>query len=107
MAGKSIKRGSNRVAYVIYHLSKNTLADIVINRIKAEVGEDSDEIILERLQQWLNPIAILRGDKPPNLVALAKRFDSASHYYQVRKALDGCWPNPEADGDDIPDEMRG
>lgn len=74
--GKPIKMTGRRVAYAIDKLTKNTLADIVIDRIKAEIGEDaSDEQIVAVLQRWLHPVAIVRGDKEPNLSGLMEQLD--------------------------------
>lgn len=36
MAGKPITRGSRRVAFAIYRLSKNTLADILLDKVAAD-----------------------------------------------------------------------
>lgn len=79
MAGKPIVCGSTRIAYVMHHISKNTLADIILDRIGAEIGEDAtDEQVLACLQPWLETVARLRGDRPISLtalLALAARFD--------------------------------
>lgn len=86
MAGKPITRGSRRVAYAVDHLSKNTLADILLDRIAAEIGEEAtDEEVLAHLQGWLDTIQRLRGDKPTNLAALLGRIDRADAAYQKRR----------------------
>lgn len=86
MAGKAITRASNRVARVIDHLSKNTLADLLLDRIAAEIGEHAtDEQVLAHLQPQLNTIARLRGDKPVSLAGLMQRFDGAEQRYLERE----------------------
>jgi cupin superfamily acireductone dioxygenase involved in methionine salvage len=78
MTVKPITQGSGRVAYAIDRLSKNTLADIVLDRVHAEIGEGaSDEQIMAHLQGWLETIARVRGDKAPDLVGLLTRPDRA------------------------------
>ena len=86
MAGKPVTRASNRVARVIDHLSKNTLADILLDRIAAEIGEDAtDEQVLAHLQPWLDTITRLRGDKTVSLDGLMRRFDGKEQRYLERE----------------------
>lgn len=85
MAGKPITRGSGRVGYAIDQLSKNTLADIILDRIAAEIGEDAtDEQVLAHLQPWLDTIQRLRADKPVNLIGLLGRLDRAEAAFRER-----------------------
>lgn len=89
MAGKPITRGSGRVAYAIDQLSKNTLADILLDRIAAEIGETAtDEEVLAHLQPWLDTIQRLRGDKAVNLVGLLGRLDRSDARYREREERD-------------------
>jgi hypothetical protein len=68
MAGKPITRGSRRVAYAIDGLSKNAMADIILDRVAAEIGEGAtDAEVIAHLQPWIDTILRLRGDKPLNL----------------------------------------
>lgn len=74
--------GSDRVNQVVDHLSKNTLADIVIAHAIAQVGEDaSDEQILGRIQSWLDPVQRIRGARPVNLIGLVGRFERREAKY--------------------------
>lgn len=91
MAGKSITRGSRAVARAVDELSKNTLADVVLDRIALEVGEEAtDEQVLTCLQEWLEPIQRLRGDKPTNLVRRMQLFaaNDAKYIERQRQAED-------------------
>lgn len=85
MAGKAITRGSRRVARVVDKLSKNTLADLVLDKIAAEIGEDAtDEQVLAHLQPQLNTIARIRGDKAVNLASLMALYDRADEEHRRR-----------------------
>lgn len=76
MAGKPITRASRGVAYAIEHLSKNTLADIVLDRLAAEIGEDAtDGDVVRHLQRWVDTVQRLRGDKPTALLPLLIRWE--------------------------------
>ena len=78
MAGKPITRASRAVARVIDSLSKNTIADLLLDRIQGEIGDGAaDEDVLTRLQPSLDTVARIRGDKPVNLIGLLKRFAGA------------------------------
>lgn len=93
MAGKPITRSSRSVARTIDVLSKNTLADVILDRIMAEVGENApDELVLSRLQAWLEPIQIARGDKPVNLLARYSTYDAAERRYQAGQRAFGTSP---------------
>lgn len=86
MAGKPITRGSGRVAYALDRLTKNTLADVVIDRVLAEVGEDAtDEEILHVVQNWLRPVQALRGDRPVILLDELKRLERSEAKYLERQ----------------------
>lgn len=87
MAGKPITRSICRVAYALDRLSKNTLADIILDRIAAEIGEDaSDEQLLAHLQSWLDTVQRLRGDKRVNLTGLLRRHDHYQAIYRERQS---------------------
>lgn len=89
MAGKPVLNATKRVAYVIDHLSKNTMADIILDRIEAEVGADApDDVILTQLQKWYDPVAYMREDKPINLIALAERWDYSEKEWREFKAAE-------------------
>jgi hypothetical protein len=82
MAGKPITRGSGRLAYAVDALSKNMLADIILDRVQAEIGEDaSDEAIAAHLQPWVDTVARLRGDKTVNLQGMLARLDRNNARY--------------------------
>jgi hypothetical protein len=88
MVGKPITRGSRRVADLVDRLSKNTLADIVLDRVGAEIGEDAtDEQVLAHLQRWLDTVLRLRGDRPLNLLAVQGGLDRAEARYLGRERL--------------------
>ncbi len=86
MAGKPITRSSGRVAYAIDRLSKNALADIILDRVAAEIGEDaSEEQVLARLQGWIDTVLRLRGDKPVSLTGALKRLERTEAAYLERQ----------------------
>lgn len=88
MAGKAIVRGNRRVAYVIDKLSKNTLADIILDRIRAEIGDEAtDEQIIDVLQRWLSPMARMRGDKILCLSAVLGTFDRINAAYAASREV--------------------
>lgn len=75
MAGKRVVRGSAIVAYALDQLSKNALADIVLDLVQGEIGDGaSDEAIFERLQPAVDTVTRLRGDKPVNLAGVSRRL---------------------------------
>ena len=93
MAGKPITRASRAVARVIDSLSKNTIADLLLDRIQGEIGDGAaDEEILTNLQPTLDTIAHLRGDKPVNLIGLLKRYATSDQRYlaEMGKAKGGA-----------------
>lgn len=82
MAGKPITRASRAVARVIDSLSKNTIADLLLDRIQGEIGDGAgDEEILANLQPTLDTVARLRGDKPVNLIGLLDRLAKSEQRY--------------------------
>jgi hypothetical protein len=96
MAGKPITRASRRVAYVLGQLSKNILADILLDRIAAEIGEEaSDEKVLAHLQPWLDTVTRLRGDKPVSLAGLLKRLGITEAKYLERQRQQTQQRNPQ------------
>lgn len=85
MAGKPLTQATRRLARVVDHLSKNTLADILVDRIRAEIGENAtDEQVLTHLQPWLETIARLRSDKPVNLLGILAKLDASDEAYRKR-----------------------
>jgi hypothetical protein len=63
-------------------LSKNALADLVLDFIQGEIGDGAtDEEILAHLQPRLETIARLRGDKAPNLCRLLSGLDAKQAQY--------------------------
>lgn len=87
MAGKPITRGSRRVAYALDALSKNTLADLLLDMVQAEIGDGADdESIVAAIQPRLETVARLRGDRPVSLTGLLKRYDDTEARYLTRNA---------------------
>jgi len=73
-----------RMAHAIEALSKNTLADMLVDEILKEIGEDAtDEQIAQALQSRVDIIARMRGDKP---VKLQSRIDQWDRYQAKYKA---------------------
>ena len=80
---KPMIRCSRAVAYAVESLSKTLIADVLINRVYAELGYDgiTDDAILAKLQTWFKPVAILRGDKMPSLKRRKMYFDKTEKKY--------------------------
>ena len=89
--GKPVTQGSRLVAYAIDKLSKNALADIVIDQARLSVGcEDAtDEQILAVLQSWSEPIARVRGDSRVDLAAVGKRLLASDARYRAAMGTRG------------------
>ena len=76
MAGKPITKASDRVAWALSQVSKNTLADMVLQVVLKEVGKDASDLqILARVQKWLDPVQRSRGDTPIDLIGVLQRKD--------------------------------
>lgn len=73
---------SRRLFYGMDKLSKNALIDILIDRAKAEIGENAtDEQLADTIQQWITPVAQYRNDKAPMLRACLVKIDQISDAY--------------------------
>jgi len=97
MQGKSCVLASKRLEYAIDAVSKATLLDLVVDRARAEIGENAtDEAVVELVQKWLDPVVICRGGKIPNLENRLKLIDKASEKYRHLQAkpegvkIDAC-----------------
>lgn len=76
MAGKATVFASPRLDYAMQQLSKNTLIDLMLDRVRAEIGADADdETIAAKVQEWLSPVCNHRGDKPPRLIHRLETWD--------------------------------
>lgn len=83
MAGKASVFASRRLWYAIDKMSKNALIDMVVDRVRAEIGEDaSDEAIAEKVQEWLGPVARERGDRPVSLLGAMQHLDANDEAYR-------------------------
>lgn len=81
MAGKPLTQTESKaLAYAVDCLTKNQMADLLIDLAKLQVGiEDaSDEAVLVTLQQWLDPIFRARGDGVVKLQIKYEQYVSAS-----------------------------
>lgn len=88
MAGKPLVLVSRPMAYAVDVISKNTLAELVIDRIRIEIGEDaSEESIASTLEQWLSPVCRERGDKVPPVSARLRQVYAAIDEYRQRNGL--------------------
>jgi hypothetical protein len=66
-------------------LSKNTLIDLVVDRVRAEIGEDaSEDRVAEQIQEWLGPVAMARGDKPVSIAGRLRTWDKAAADHVAR-----------------------
>lgn len=89
MAGKPMGFASVALAWTLDGLSKNTLADIVVDRARQQVGREdaTDEELVAVIQGWLSPVAIVRRDKPLNLAArYAECLASSERYISQQEA---------------------
>lgn len=69
MAGKTAILASRPLHYALDKLSKNALIDLVVDRARAQIGEDADdEALADEIQRWINPVLTARQDR---LVGLA------------------------------------
>lgn len=86
MAGKSMTMASRRLAYAVDKVSKNALADLVIDRIRIEIGDAAtDEQIAATLAEWFGPVWRMRGDKPVSFVGEMERLDRNDADYLARR----------------------
>lgn len=78
MAGKEPITLGREGIYAVDVLSKNTLIDTLIDRIRAGIGESANDAqCLAVLQRWINPVCAMRDDKPPNLLV---RFQHVTNH---------------------------
>ncbi len=83
MAGKTCVFTSRRLYFALDTLSKNALIDLVVDRVRAELGEStSDEVIAEHIQDWLGPVIRERGDKPVSLAGRMAYLDKSDEDYR-------------------------
>ena len=88
MAGKPMATASRALAMAVDVLSKNTLADIVVDRIRAEIGEHAtDEQVAKTLERWAHPVATLRGEKTPGVTARLRYIASKDADYLARNGI--------------------
>jgi hypothetical protein len=63
VAGKAAILATRRLHYALDKLSKNALIDLVVDRARADIGEDADdEALAETIQRWINPVLTIRQD---------------------------------------------
>lgn len=88
MAGKALTQTSSKaLAYAIDHLTKNQMADVLLDLARLQVGsEDVNEDLISVLQGWIGPILMARGDVAINLMAKHKRYVNASEQYLARQS---------------------
>lgn len=64
MAGKACVLASSELAFALDRMSKNTMIDLVVDRARAELGEDaSDDEVADLLENWARPVFQARGDQ--------------------------------------------
>ena len=79
---------SRAMAYAIDALSKNALADIVVDRIRAEMGEDAtDQQVAETIERWSHPVAVVRGEKSPGIVTRLNKIANSDAAYKLRNGI--------------------
>lgn len=106
MAGKPSAYASRRLGYALDALSKNALIDIVIELAKQSrwhdyEDESDDATIVCQIQQWLDPVAKARGDRPANLAGRLAQYDVSLKAYDERcDAVDAARMAKESDEDD-------
>ena len=87
MAGKACVLTSRRLFYAMDELSKNTLIDLVVDRVRAELGEEAcDDAVASVIQDWLSPICNLRGGRQHNLKDKMSAFDRIQERYKSQQA---------------------
>jgi hypothetical protein len=78
MARKVTVVASDRLADALDHLNKSALIDLVVDRARAEIGEDTtDEDVANYLQPAVDTLCLLRGDPRVELRVRIARFDRA------------------------------
>jgi uncharacterized protein (UPF0210 family) len=92
MAGKGLAIASHRLGYALDKLSKNALIDIIADRATAEVGEDcaTDEMLANTIQEWIEPVTRVRGDRRVELRSLLVKLDQIEENYRRRQQPHKC-----------------
>jgi hypothetical protein len=115
MAGKASVFASRRLWFAIDRLSKNALIDLVVDRSRAQIGEDaSDEQIADYLQPQINTVQRERGDRPLSLMATMCHLDKDDEDYRNKTGrhrqvplVDGKIPTlGELAGEITPEKIR-
>lgn len=85
MAGKASVLASSRLFYAMDKLSKNALIDLIVDRARAEIGEDADdESVAELIEGWIRPVANVRNDRSLSLRSAMADLDAKNADY-IRK----------------------
>ena len=88
MAGKASVFASGGLFYAMDKISKNTLIDMVLDAAHRELGEEiADERIARHVQQSLDTVARMRGDKPANLLSVLTRWENQKQVYLERQSV--------------------
>jgi len=82
VAGKLPVLSSSQLAYALDQMSKNALADIVVDMARASVGENAPEDdVIAFIQSHASAVQRLRGDKPLSLAAAIKKHETYRQHY--------------------------
>lgn len=90
MAGKPMCMRSREMHHTLDSLSKNTLGDLLMDFASMRTGHTddcTDEEVLDIIQQHLNVVAPMRGDKPINLRVRYKGVTNSIRTFKERQGL--------------------
>jgi hypothetical protein len=89
MAGKACVLASRKLAIALDELSKNALIDLVVDRARAELGEDAeDDVVAALIEGWIIPTSHARGDRLVSLSAVMARVEKNDAKYRRTHGLD-------------------
>jgi hypothetical protein len=83
MAGKAPVLASRQLHFAMDKLSKNFLIDLVVDRVRAEIGENADdETIARTVQAWIRPVGRMREQGTPDLLDEMARLEINDQHYR-------------------------
>ena len=84
---------SPRLAYALDQMSKNALADLVVDLVRGSVGEHADEQdVAASLQPFVDAVLRVRNDKAVSLDAAMRKHD---HFQEVFRQRQAGYRSPE------------
>jgi hypothetical protein len=71
---KGCRMAGHALSASLESLSKHALIDLVVDRARAEIGEDAaDSDVIARVAEWAGPVLRVRGDRDPGMPTMFEK----------------------------------